>query len=64
VLVAAEVQQVELIDEAVAFSANRGAVDGDTMNAGIDFWARSRIAQRPNGVRRCHDFEQDFSLAA
>jgi len=64
VLVAAEVQQVELIDEAVAFQQIKGAVNGDAMNAGIDFpgpFENGAGVQVAFGV--VHDLEQDFSLA-
>jgi hypothetical protein len=64
VLVAAEVQQVELIDEAVALEQIEGAVDGDAMDAGIDFlgpFENGAGVQVAFGV--VHDLEQDFSLA-
>ncbi len=64
VLVAAEVQQVELIDEAVALQQIEGAVDGDAMDAGIDFlgpFENGAGVQVAFGV--VHDLEQDFSLA-
>jgi hypothetical protein len=63
-LVAAEVQKIEFIDKAVALEQVESAVNGDTMNAGIDFL---RAFEDGAGVevafRVVHYFEQDFSLA-
>ena len=64
VLVAPKVQQVELIDEAVALEQIKSSVDGDTMHAGIDFL---RSFENGAGVQVAfgvvHDLQQDFSLA-
>ena len=64
VLVPAEVQEVELVDEAVALEQIEGAVDGDAVHAGIDFLGAFEDGagiEVAFGV--VHDLEQDFSLA-
>ena len=64
VLVAAEVQEVELVDEAVALEQIEGAVDGDAMHAGIDFLgAFEDGAGVEVALGVVHDLEEDSSLA-
>ena len=64
VLVAAQVEQVELVDQAVALEHVQGAVDGDAMDARVEFL---RAIQDGAGIEVAlgivHDLEQDFSLA-
>ena len=64
VLVAAQVEQVELVDQAVALEQVEGAVDGHAVDARIEFL---RAIENGAGVEVAlgvvHDFEQDFSLA-
>ena len=64
VLVSAQVQEVELIDEAVALEQIKSSVDGDTMHAGIDFL---RTFENGAGVQVAfgvvHDLEQNFPLS-
>ena len=63
VLIAAEVQEVELIDQAIALEQIEGAIDRDTMDAGIDFlraFEDGASVQVAFGV--VHDLEQDFPL--
>ena len=64
VLVAAQVQEIEFVNQAVALEQVKGAVNGDAVDAGINFL---RAFQYRSGVqvafRIVHDFEEDFSLA-
>jgi len=64
VLAAAEVEQVELVDQAIAFQEINGAVDGDTVHVRVDFLG---AVEDGAGVEVAlgvvHDLEQDFSLA-
>ena len=64
VLVTAQVQQVELIDEAVALEQVEGSIDSDAVHTGIDFL---RSFENGAGVQVAfgvvHDLKQDFSLA-
>ena len=54
VLVAAQVEQVELVDQAVAFQQVDGAVDRDAMRRADRVFARARgWRPRPGGARRC-----------
>jgi hypothetical protein len=63
-LVAAQVQKIELVDEAVTLEKVESAVNRDAVNAGVDFL---RALEDSAGVEVAfgvvHDFEQDFSLA-
>ena len=63
-LVSTEVQKIEFVDEAVALEQVQSAINGDTMNARVDFLG---AFQNGAGVEVAfgivHDFEQDFSLA-
>ena len=63
-LVAAQVEQVELVDQAVALEQIEGAVDGDAMDAGIELLG---AIENGAGVEMAlgvvHHFEQNFSLA-
>ena len=64
VLVAAKVQEIELVDKAIALEQVESAINGDTMNAWIDFL---RAFEDGAGVEVAfsviHYFEQNFSLA-
>src|SRR5258706_4674942 len=63
-LVAAEVQEIEYVDEAVALEQVESAINRDTMYAGIDFpgaFEDGAGVEVAFGV--VHYFEQDFSLA-
>ncbi len=63
-LVAAQVEQIQLIDQAVAFEKIDGAVDGHAVDAGIELL---RAIENGAGVEMAlgvvHDLEEDFSLA-
>jgi hypothetical protein len=64
VLVAAEMEEVEFVDEAVAFEEIEGAVDGDFMDAGVEFlgaFEDGAGVEVAFGV--VHDGEEDFALA-
>ena len=64
VLVAAQVEEVELVDQSVALEHVKGTVDGDAMDARVEFL---RAIQDGAGIEVAlgivHDLEQDFSLA-
>ncbi len=64
VLVAAQVEQVELVDQAVALQQIEGAVDGDAMDARVEFL---RAIENGAGIEMAlgvvHDLEENFSLA-
>src|SRR5258706_6963036 len=63
-LVAAEVQEIEYVDEAVALEQVESAINRDTMYAGIDFpgaFEDGASVEVAFGV--VHYFEEDFSLA-
>ncbi len=64
VLVAAQVEQVKLVNQAVAFEQIDGAVDGHAMDAGIELLG---AIENGAGVEMAlgvvHHFEQNFSLA-
>ncbi len=63
-LIAAQVQQIELIDQAVALEQIERAVDGDAMDARIEFL---RAIEDGAGIEVAlgvvHHLEHDFSLA-
>jgi hypothetical protein len=64
VLVAAEVQEVEFVDEAGALEQVKSAINRDTMDSGIDFlgaFEDGAGVEVAFGV--VHYFEEDFSLA-
>ena len=65
VAVAAKMEEVELVDEALFFEEVDGAVNGDEMNAGIDFLGALEdlvdIEMLLGGV---HHFENDAALAS
>jgi hypothetical protein len=64
VAVAAEVEEVELVDEAFFFEEVDGAVDGDEMDSGVHFLGAFEDlidVQVLLGV--VHDFEDDAALA-
>jgi hypothetical protein len=64
VAVAAEVEEVELVDEAFFFEEVDGAVDGDEVDGGVHFLGASEnlidVEVLFGGV---HDFEDDAALA-
>jgi hypothetical protein len=64
VLVAAQVQEVELVDQAVAFEQVERAVDGHAMDARVQLLG---AIENRSGVEVAlgvvHDFEKNFSLA-
>ncbi len=64
VLVAAQVEQVEFVDQAVAFEQIDGPVDSHAMDAGIEFL---RAIENGAGVEMAlgavHDLEENFPLA-
>ena len=63
-LVAAKVQEIEFVDEAVALEQVESAINRDTMDAGIDFlgaFEDGAGVEVAFGV--VHYFEEDFSLA-
>jgi len=64
VAVAAEVEKVELVDEAFFFEEVDGAVDGDEVDGGVHFLGASEdlvdVEMLLGGV---HDFEDDATLA-
>src|SRR5580704_2709025 len=63
VLVAAQVEKVQLVDQAVAFEKVDGAVDGDAVDAGIELLG---AIENSSGIEMAlgvvHDLEQNFSL--
>ncbi len=65
VAVAAEVEEVELVDEAFFFEEVDGAVDGDEVDGGVHFLGASEylidVEMLLGGV---HDFEDDAALAS
>jgi len=65
VAVAAEVEKVELVDEAFFFEEVDGAVDGDEVDGGVHFLGASEdlvdVKVLLGGV---HDFEDDTALAS
>jgi hypothetical protein len=65
VAVAAEMQEIKFVDEAVFFEEIDGAVDGDEMDAGIDFYGAVEdlvdVEVLFGGV---HDLENDATLAS
>jgi len=64
VLVAAQVEQVELVDQAIAFEQIDGTVDSHTMNARIEFLrAIENGASVEMAFRVVHYLEENFSLA-
>jgi len=64
VAIAAEVEEVELVDEAFFFEEVDGAVDGDEVDGGVHFLGASEdlvdVEVLLGGV---HDFEDDAALA-
>ena len=63
-LVAAEVQEIEFVDEAVALEQVESAINRDTMYAGVDFlgaFEDGAGVEVAFGV--VHYIEEDFSLA-
>ena len=63
-LIAAKVKQVEFIDQAVPLEHVHGAINGDTVNAGIEFLGPfENCPDVEVGLGVVHDFDQDFSLA-
>ena len=64
VAVAAEVEEVELVDEAFFFEEVDGAVDGDEVDGGVHFLGASEylidVEMLLGGV---HDFKNDAALA-
>ena len=64
VAVAAEVEEVELVDEAFFFEEVYGAVDGDKVDFGIDFLgAREDLVDVEMLLGGIHDLENDAALA-
>ena len=65
VAVAAEMEEVELVDEALLFEEVDGAIDGDEVDGGVDFLGASEnlidIEVLLGGV---HNFEDDAALAS
>jgi hypothetical protein len=62
--IAAEVEEVELVDEALPFEEVDGAVDGDEMDFGIDFLgAFEDLVDIEMLLGRIHDLENDAALA-
>ncbi len=63
-LVAAQVEKIELVDQTVAFQKIDGAVDGHAVDAGIEFL---RAIENGAGVEMAlgvvHHLEENFSLA-
>ena len=65
VAVAAEVQEIEFVDEALALEEIDGAVDGDQMNVGIDFLgAVENLVDVKMLLGRIHDLKDDAALAS
>jgi len=63
-LVAAEVQEIEFVNQTIALEQIESTVNRDTMNAGIDFLRAFEDGARVQvAFRLVHDLEQDFSLA-
>jgi len=65
VAVAAEVEEVELVDEAFFFEEVDGAIDGDEVDSGVHFLGAFEdlvdVEMLLGGV---HDFENDAALAS
>jgi hypothetical protein len=62
--VAAEMEKVELVDEALTFEQINGAVDGDEVDFGIDFLcAFEDLVDVEMLLGRIHDLENDAALA-
>src|SRR5712675_2019068 len=62
-LIAAQMEQIQFVDQAVAFEQIDGAVDGDAMNARVEFLGAiedSAGVEMALGV--VHDFQEDFAL--
>jgi hypothetical protein len=63
-LVAAKVQQVELVDQTVALEEVKGAVDGNAMDARVQLLG---AFEDGSGVQMAfglvHHFNEDFALA-
>ncbi len=65
VAVAAEVEEVEFVDEAFFFEEVDGAVDGDEVNGGVHFLgARENLVDVEVLLGGVHDFEDDAALAS
>jgi hypothetical protein len=64
VAVAAEVEKIELVDEALALEEVDGAVDGDEVDVGIDFLgAVEDLVDVEMLLGSVHDLEDDAALA-
>jgi hypothetical protein len=62
--VAAEVEKIELVDEAFFFEEVDGAVDGDEVDGGVDFLgAFEDLVDIEVLLGVVHDFEDDAALA-
>ena len=63
VAVAAKMQQIQFVDEAVLFEQVDGAIDGDEMHAGIDFLgAGENLVDVEVLFRGVHDLQNDAAL--
>jgi hypothetical protein len=64
VLAAAQMKQVELVDQAVAFQQIEGAVDGDSVDARVEFLRSIEDGARVEmALGVVHDLENHFPLA-
>jgi hypothetical protein len=65
VAVAAQVEEIELVDKAFFFEEVDGAVDGDEMNGGVHFLgAFENLVDVEVLLGVVHDFEDDATLAS
>jgi hypothetical protein len=63
-LIAAEMQEVEFVDQAMALQEIEGAIDGDAMDAGIDaLGALKDFVGGEVALGAVHDLEEDAALA-
>jgi len=63
-LIAAEMQEIEFVDQAMALQEIEGAIDGDTMDVGIDaLGALENFVGGEVALGAVHHLEEDAALA-